>query len=82
MTSERTEHVEEVFEEVLERDTPATLDPTRTDVDRNAAGGSWEGAGEVVESDYEAEQLRIRQAEGEGGLRHPDEGEPHERLRK
>lgn len=62
-------------------DAPATLDPTRTDADRNAAGGSWEGAAEVVESDYETEQLRSRQAEEHAGLPDPDEGSAEERLR-
>ncbi len=41
---------------------PATLDPERDDVDRNAAGGGWEGANKVIENDFEAEQLRQREA--------------------
>lgn len=35
-----------------------TLDPDRDDVERNAAGGGWEGANEVIENDFETEQLR------------------------
>jgi hypothetical protein len=66
---------------------PSTLDPSRTDVDRNAAGGGWAGVAEVVESDYETEELRRREAEGqigepgEPGEPDPDEGQPHERMR-
>ncbi len=37
---------------------PDTLDPERDDVDRNAAGGGWEGVNEVIENDFETEQLR------------------------
>jgi hypothetical protein len=37
---------------------PASLDPERDDVARNAAGGGWEGANEVIENDFETEQLR------------------------
>jgi hypothetical protein len=37
---------------------PASLDPDRDDGDRNAAGGGWEGANEVIENDFETEQLR------------------------
>jgi hypothetical protein len=33
-------------------------------------------------SDDETEQLRIRQARGELGESDPDEGQPHERMRK
>jgi len=50
-----------VLAEGLEVD-QASLDPERDDVDRNAAGGGWEGANEVIESDFEVEQLRQRQA--------------------
>ena len=39
---------------------PETLDPDRDDADRNAAGGGWEGANEVIENDFESEQLRRR----------------------
>jgi hypothetical protein len=93
MTRERgPDQVEEVFRNVLEDDersfdddrpesTPPTLDPSRSDVDRNAAGGGWSGATEQVENDYETERSRIRRAEGADGERDPDEGEPHERLR-
>jgi hypothetical protein len=37
---------------------PDSLDAERDDVDRNAAGGGWEGANEVIENDFETEQLR------------------------
>jgi hypothetical protein len=63
-------------------ESPTTLDEGRTDVERNAAGGGWAGTSEVVESDDETEQLRIREARGELGEADPDEGQPHERMRK
>ncbi len=39
---------------------PESLDPERDDAERNAAGGGWEGANEVIENDFEAEQVRKR----------------------
>jgi hypothetical protein len=44
---------------------PETLDPERDDVDRNAAGGGWEGVNEVIENDFETEQLRREAGTGE-----------------
>ena len=44
-----------------------SLDPTRDDVDRNAAAGGWEGANEQIENDFEAEQLRQREEPRQNG---------------